>query len=172
MIKLLGCVMVLCASTGMGILAGEKKKARRKQLKELLLHLKVMYGEIEYGRTALPEVLEIVASRNQGDITDFFKMVAKELSKMQGEGFHTVWKRCMEAELSATSLEKKDRLWLEGLGENLGFLDQKMQLATITHYMMSLETAIEEAENEVKDKVKIYKLLGVLGGIFVVIVMF
>jgi len=170
-IKLLGSLMVLIASTGIGLLAGERKKERRKQLKELLLHMKVLYGEIEYGRTALPEVLEIVASRNQGDMTAFFRTVATELSKMQGESFHTIWKRCMESELTATSLQKKDRILLEGLGENLGFLDQKMQLTTITHYMMSLEAAIEEADNEVKEKVRLYNLLGVLGGIFIMLVM-
>ena len=171
MIKLLGSLMVLLASAGIGFWAGEKKKERRNQLKELMLHMKVLYGEIEYGRTALPEVLGIVASRNQGDITGFFETMATELTKMQGESFHTIWNRCMKTELAATSLQKKDRILLEGLGENLGFLDQKMQLTTITHYMMSLEDAIEEAEKEVKEKVKLYNLLGVLGGVFIMIVM-
>ena len=172
MIKWLGSIMVLLASTGIGLLAGEKKKERRNQLKELLLHMKVLYGEIEYGRTALPEVLEIVASRNQGDMTCFFEKVSGELNKMQGDSFYTVWCRCMESELAATSLQKKDRSLLKGLGENLGFLDQKMQLTTITHYIMGLEAAIEDAEKEVNEKVKLYNMLGILGGIFITIVMF
>lgn len=171
MIKLLGSLMVVFACTGLGLMAGERKKDRRKQLKELLLHIKVLYGEIEYGRTALPEVLEIVAERNQGDMTDFFRRVSLELTQMQGETFSKVWKRCMDTELAGTCLDRKDRLLLEGLGDNLGFLDQKMQLTTLTHYMMSLETAIEEAENEVKEKVKLYNLLGLLGGLFIMIVM-
>ncbi len=171
MIKLLGSLMVLLASTGIGFWAGERKKERKKQLKELMLHMKVLYGEIEYGRTALPEVLEIVASRNQGDMTGFFEKVASELEEMQGESFRSIWNRCLESELTATSLQKKDKILLEGLGENLGFLDQKMQLTTITHYMMNLEAAIEEAEIEVKEKVKLYQLLGLLGGVFIMIVM-
>lgn len=171
LIKLLGSVMVLLASTGIGILAGERKKLRMKQLKELMVHMKVMYGEIEYGRTALPEVMEVIAKRNQGDMTGFFRKVARELSEIRGETFFCIWKRCMETELAATCLDKKDKLLLEGLGENLGFLDQKMQLSTIGHYMMNLEGAIEEAAADVKEKVRLYNLLGVLFGIFITIVM-
>lgn len=171
LIKIVGSIMVLLASTGIGIMAGEKKKRRIKQLKELMVHMKVLYGEIEYGRTALPEVLKIVASRNQGDMTGFFQRVAEELSKLSGESFSVIWNRCMETELAATCLTKKDRLLLEGLGENLGFLDQKMQLTTIGHYMVNLEGAMEEAAAEVREKVRLYNLLGVLGGIFITIVM-
>ena len=54
----------------------------------------------------------------------------------------------------------------------MGFLDQKMQLTTITHYIMGLEAAIEDAEKEVNEKVKLYNMLGILGGIFITIVMF
>ncbi len=171
MIKIVGSIMVLLASTGIGLLAGERKKQRIKQLKELMIHMKVLYGEIEYGRTALPEVMRIVASRNQGDITGFFEKLSTELSGLTGEPFSVIWNRCMETELGETYLDKKDQLLMKGLGENLGFLDQKMQLTTIGHYMMNLESTIEEASAEIKEKVRLYNLLGVLGGIFITIVM-
>lgn len=163
--------MVLLSSTAIGFAAGEKKKQRIKELKELMVHMKVLYGEIEYGRTTLPEVMKIVAARNQGDMTGFFQAVSEELSGITGEPFSVIWSRCIQAELSAACLDKKDRVLLEGLGENLGFLDQKMQLTTIGHYMMNLEEAMEEAVGEVKEKVKLYQLLGILGGIFITIVM-
>ena len=85
--------------------------------------------------------------------------------------FSTIWNRCIKTELSAVSLNKKDKILLEGLGENLGFLDQKMQLTTIGHYMVNLEETMKEATEEVKEKVRLYQTLGVLFGIFVVIVM-
>ncbi len=163
--------MVLFSCTAMGFMAGERKKQRIKELKELMVHMKVLYGEIEYGRSALPEVMKIVASRNKGNITGFFEAVSAELSGLTVEPFSVIWNRCMKAELSAACLNKKDWVLLEGLGENLGFLDQKMQLTTIGHYMMNLEEAMEEAAEEVKEKVRLYQILGVLLGIFVVIVM-
>ncbi len=163
--------MVLFSTSAIGFKAGEQKKQRVKQLKELMIHMKVLYGEIEYGRTALPEVMDIVAARNKGDITSFFSAVSEELSGMTGEPFSMIWNRCMKTELSATSLNRKDKILLEGLGENLGFLDQKMQLTTIGHYMINLEEAMKEATEEVKEKVRLYQTLGILFGIFVVIVM-
>lgn len=171
MIKILGIIMVLLSSTGLGFLAAEKKKQRIKQLKELRQHMKVLYGEIEYGRTMLPEALAIVASRNKGDLTGFFEGMVKELNRLSGESFSIVWRRVMKETLSLTCLEKKDLLLLENLGENLGFLDQKMQLSTIGQYLMTIEEVIREGSEELKEKVRIYNLLGVLGGIFVVIVM-
>ena len=46
-----------------------------------------------------------------------------------------------------------------------------MQLTTIGHYMVNLEEAIKEAMDEVKEKVRLYQALGILFGIFIVIVM-
>ena len=163
--------MVLFSTSAIGFVAGEKKKQRIKELKELMVHMKVFYGEIEYGRTALPEVMRIVANRNQGDMTRFFKAVSKELSGITAEPLSMIWNRCMKTELSTASLNKKDWILLEGLGENLGFLDQKMQLTTIGHYMINLEETIKEAMEEVKEKVRLYQALGILFGIFIIIVM-
>lgn len=77
----------------------------------------------------------------------------------------------MEETLKTTCLRREDKQLLEKLGDNLGFLDQKTQLATINLYIHNLEECIEEGTKEMKEKVRLYHLLGVLGGIFITIVM-
>ena len=56
-------------------------------------------------------------------------------------------------------------------GENLGYLDKEMQLATIDLYLATIETEIEEAVRTVKEKTYLYNSLGVMAGIFLTIIL-
>lgn len=171
MIKLLGAGMVLLSCTGMGFFISEKYKMRIAQLKELRRHMNILYGEIQYGASELPEALKSVASRNHGDITAFFEWASTEASKLEGSRFSSIWKHAIEEKLKDTCLKKEDKQLLQRLGDNLGFLDQKTQLSTMELYIHSLEDNIEEGTKEMKEKVRLYHMLGVLGGIFITIVM-
>lgn len=163
--------MVLLSCTGMGLFLSEQHKMRIIQLRELRRHMNVLYGEIRYGAAELPEALETTAIRNKGDIAPFFLLTAKKAKELEGHRFSEIWKYAMEETLKTTCLRREDKQLLEKLGDNLGFLDQKTQLATINLYIHNLEECIEEGTKEMKEKVRLYHLLGVLGGIFITIVM-
>lgn len=163
--------MVLLSCTGMGFFISEKQKTRIAQLKELRRHMNILYGEIQYGASELPEALGSVASRTDGDISPFFEWTSQEAEKLEGSCFSSIWKNAIEQKLKDTCLKKEDKQLLERLGDNLGFLDQKTQLSNMELYIHNLEECIEEGTKEMKEKVRLYHLLGILGGIFITIVM-
>ncbi len=98
-------------------------------------------------------------------------MAAERLSEYGGVSFCEIWKEAVAKGLENTSLSKKDLQNLSGFGENLGYLDKEMQLNTIDLYLSQIEEEIKELSKGVKEKTYMYNTLGILGGIFITIIM-
>lgn len=170
-LKVMGSILVIASTSLFGFLMGLEKKNRLRQLRQLKKYFSLLRGEIQYGYTPLPEALENMGKRNKNIFSDFFLEVAKKLKNYEGNSFYSIWSKEIEEKLSHTSLLKVDKQKLIGLGENLGYLGQDMQVKHIDLYMEGLEEEIKMEVSSSKEKIRLYQLLGVLGGIFVTIVM-
>lgn len=82
-----------------------------------------------------------------------------------------IWTQAITRDLKDTSITKVDKEQLRKVGECLGYLDKEMQMNTIDLYLSQLEGQIEELSKEIKERTRLYNLLGVMAGIFVTIVM-
>lgn len=168
-LKITGCVLIITSSTGMGLMLGNEIKRRIEDLKSAKTIALLLRGDIRYAHTTLPEALENVAKRHEGRYTKFLNKVSKELKSYQGVSFSQVWKKAMETELDKTALSKKDREdWL-AFGEQLGYLDKDMQINHIDWYITQVEENMKEVTDDAKDKIKLYRSLGILFGILITI---
>lgn len=169
--KLLGSILVMAATTAIGLFLGMEKTNRVKQLRELKRLMLLLQGDIRYGRTPLPQALCALGENNNTPFRHFFLQVSKRLEEFGGDSFYQVWKLCAKQELKETSLLKKDKERLIMLGENLGYLDVKMQLNVIELYLNQLEEEILAEAETLGEKVRLSRMLGVLSGIFLVVIM-
>lgn len=170
-IKITGCVLIISSSSGMGFLLANDIRKRLEDLRSAKTIALLLRGDIRYAHTALPEALENVARRHDGRMSPFLKRVARELHKYNGLSFTEIWKQAMEEELRNTSLSKKDKVSLLQFGEQLGYLDKDMQINHIDWYIAQLDDDMKEITSEAKDKMRLYKSLGVLFGILVTILL-
>lgn len=170
-IKIIGCILVITSSAGIGLYFSCVLKERIEELTELKKILILLRGNIRYANTPLAEALYSISIRHNGEFKSFLSWVSEQMEKMQGETIADIWKRGVEQKLKGLSLTKKDKESLIGFGNNLGYLDKDMQLGTIDMYVATLETEIEEASRTVKEKTYLYNSLGVMAGIFLTIVM-
>ncbi|WP_310604022.1 stage III sporulation protein AB [Anaerosporobacter sp.] len=169
--KIIGAILVIVSSGCMGVYFSVILKERIKDLKELNKLIVILRGEIRYASTPLPEAVGSLAERTDGEYRRFLHAVAQELDKLEGRTFSDIWHGCVESELVDTSLSKKDKLLLSRLGENLGYLDKEMQLNTIDLYITQIQGELDDAVDCVKEKVRLYNMLGVMAGIFITIVL-
>ncbi|WP_167958845.1 stage III sporulation protein AB [Anaerosporobacter faecicola] len=169
--KVIGAVLVILSTGGMGVYFSLILKERIKDLKELNKLILVLRGEIRYASTPLPEAVGNLATRTDGEFKRFLLAVEEELDKLEGRSFNDIWRGCVEKELLDTSLNKKDKLLLSRLGENLGYLDKEMQLNTIDLYITQIQGELDDAMDSVKEKVRLYNMLGVMAGIFITIIL-
>ena len=77
----------------------------------------------------------------------------------------------MAAETRNLPFTKEDLEQLAALGEHLGYLDLDMQERTLLLYLEQLDLSIEYLQRHRQEKCRLYTSLGVMGGIFLVIVM-
>lgn len=169
--KLLGSLLVILSSAGIGFYFSNEMKCRIEDLKELRKLIVLLRGDIRYGNTPLPEAISAIARRHEGCFAPFFSQVSSKLTELSGLTFLEVWKEAVELELSCTSLNKRDKLHLIQFGENLGYLDKDMQMNTLDLFLSQLEEEIQELTKSVKEKAYLYNSLGIMAGIFVSIVM-
>lgn len=169
--KIVGCILILSSSAGMGMYFSGELRGRIQDLKDLKRIIMLLRGDIRYANTPLPEAVQALSVRHDGKYKVFFSKIAEKLLELGGISFGDIWKEAVKNELTNTSLSKKDLSGLAQFGENLGYLDKEMQLNTIDLYLSQIEEEIKELSKNVKEKSYLYNSLGILGGIFIMILM-
>lgn len=175
-IKIIGALFILSACTGMGLYFGSGIKDRLEKLQMLKHQFSAIRSDIAYSGTTLPEAMDTMAERLSINKTSkefqcFYGEVSKRLMEKSGIPFQKIWEDAIEHYLKNTSLNKNDLQLLSSLGGQFGYLDREMQLKTIDLYLARLE---EERLSEVQkagEKMRLYRTLGLLAGVFLVVVM-
>ncbi len=162
--------MVILSSTAMGVYFSTLTKGRVHDLKAFKKNICLLRGDIRYAGTPLPEAMSMIGNRSNDHFKEFFLGLADEYQQMKGETFVEIWRKGTETYLKETYLTVADREQVARLGENLGFMDKEMQIKTIDLYLEQLDLEIEDSQQSVREKTRIYNLLGVLAGVFVTII--
>ncbi|MDF2951843.1 MAG: hypothetical protein K0S18_1426 [Anaerocolumna sp.] len=170
-IKIIGCILIITSCTGMGWYFSSELKNRISDLRDLRKIIILLRGDIRYANTPLPEAVQALSVRQEGKYKVFLSEIAEKLNELGGKSFQSIWKETIDKKLDNTSLSKKDLEHLGQLGENLGYLDKDMQINTLDLYLSQIEEEIKELTRNVKEKTYLYNSLGVMGGIFITIIM-
>ena len=171
MIKLIGGLLVICSCGALGFYFSSELTNRIRDLTQLKKFLLLLRGDIRYTNTPLPEAVQVLSKRHDGTYKKFLENISKRLLELNGESFATIWKEGVEHDLLHTSLVKEDYALLNELGESIGYLDKNMQINTLDLYIEQIEATIEGLSKTVKEKTQLYNSLGIMGGIFITIIL-
>lgn len=171
LMKIVGCILVILSSTGIGFFFSNEIKCRIEDMKELRKLIVLLRGDIRYANTPLPEAINAIARREVGRFQKFLSGVSEKLNELSGSTFSEIWKSAVEKDLTDTSLTKKDKLHLIQFGDNLGYLDKEMQMNTLDLFITQMEDEIKELSKTVKEKSYLFNSLGIMAGIFITIIM-
>lgn len=165
--------MIIGASVGISMYYTRILKKRVEAMKIMRKNMLLLKGEIRYSQSALNEAFIHIAEKNKGCYKKFFEHVSHEMEEFQGETFYEIWKRQLGEDLSEakSGLNKEDIRQLLVLGETLGFLDKEMQLNTLDLYLETVEGEIQHLFKDMPEKIRLYQVFGVTGGIFLSILM-
>lgn len=167
--KILGMVMIFICSTLLGHMQGEYYRQRYLELIYLKKIVILIRGEIRYNCGILSEVFGNVAKKLKEPYGNIFGQFSRELNEGRGTLFFDIWKRVVIGRLSETKLWEKDVEGFKELGENMGYLDMEMQLNYIDFYIDKLQKEIQEAEEKLRGNIKLFKTLGIMGGLLIII---
>ena len=155
MLKLVGAVLIIFASAGLGYLKSRELMLHEKNLEEFLQVILCLKGEIRCGNSSLSDALRDTACRCRG--------------RYEEEKLSIIFQNCTENYLTDLKLDEDERRKISLLGEKLGYLDREMQIRQLELYETDFLYLLQNLRKDKEEKKKIYRSLGATGGILLAI---
>ena len=169
--KLLGCIMVLFSSGFLGYVLSTDCKKRPRQLRELQSMLQIFENQISYLSDVLIEAFGRICSSSNGETGIFFSNTVERLQSGRNVSAAQAWEEAVRENIRKTSLNKEDEEILVSFGKLLGSSDLEGQIKNIRLTLSQLKLQEQKAEESRTKNEGMYRSLGILGGIAVVIVL-
>lgn len=158
--------MIFGISTIIGILFSQKYEKRVIQLKEFKSALIMLKAKIQYTYEPLKEIFDDIAKRTNSNVKKTFE---KACDYMDSEEASFSWNNAIQN--TQLEITKEDKNTLFELGKMLGKTDVNGQTSQIDLTIAFLDIQIEKAEKEMDKNSKLYKTLGAITGIGIVIIL-
>jgi stage III sporulation protein AB len=172
MVKVIGAVLILFSASMVGWHIGRYYAYRPIQLRALIVALQMLETEIVYGLTPLHRAFAKVGNRVAEDVGKLFLLAADLLVSEKAQSAEDSLGQAMQKQWPQTALRKQERDVLASLGQVIGSSDREDQQKHLRLAVTHLRGLEEEARAEQAKYEKMYKSLGFLGGLLVVILMF
>lgn len=151
-------------------LACRQTKRRIEILREFAQVLILLYGEVEYAAVDMVEIFQKLSEKTCY-FRGFFGNMYEGLLRAEDVSLQELWENGITADKTAGMLDREDvMLWRE-IGMHLGTLDRQTQLQTLHVLQDRLGRSIQDAETEYQSQAKVYRLVGITGGIFTAILL-
>ena len=169
MVKLVGAVLVLVSAYAMGSVLALRIKEQEKWLKEIKTTMFLLLGELEYRQMPLPEALEMIGKRHGGNLQTFFQVLSEELKKKEGFSLQEIWQQLAILALKDSPLSKQQKEEFAELGLYFTETDRETRKNSMEFYLNRLEEDIVSIRETGGEKAYLCRTLGMLGGIFLLI---
>lgn len=170
LIKLLSAAAVITATSAWGFgIAGVYRK-RPQHLRQLQSGLQSLLTEITYGATPLPEALAAIGCRLDPPVAALFKRAAA-LVMIPGKTAAEAWHQGLHTLAADSAIKQEDLSVLRPLGQVLGLSDRQDQERHLLLALRHLLDAERQAEQERRQNENLWRYLGVLSGLMLVIVL-
>ncbi|AOY77062.1 stage III sporulation protein SpoIIIAB [Clostridium formicaceticum] len=172
LVKLMISLVIIGCSSLIGIIYANTFIERTKLLANVLSTLQMLETEIVFSATPLPELLSKVGKKSRAEIGCILEATAEILGKKEGDLFSEAWRKAVERESVSTVFTKEDIQILLALGNTLGISDTHDQVKHIRLAMEEIKRNYELSIIVQNKSVRLYRNLGFLVGITIVIVFF
>jgi len=165
-------VFFLFAIFGLAVYIGNSKAnqyvARVRELISIKSSLNILENKIKFTQTPLEEIFESIAEQcSENNIKNLFQKLSEELK--QNMNIRKSWEKTINIE--DTSLNKDDTKILIDMGKILGTTDVEGQVSNIKITSSFIDRQIENAEQEKEKNAKMFRTLGIVSGLTIIIIL-
>lgn len=168
MIRLMGALFIAAGSAWLGFGAAGRLGARTRALEELAEGLSRMARELELDQPPLEQLLERLIPGSRGAARTLFTGCRGALDHLEEEPFARAWERLVESE---PLLNKEGQACLLPLGQVLGRCGWEDERRALDCTARRLEQEAGRAREERLRMGRVYQVLGLSGGAFLVILL-
>lgn len=149
-----------------GVLKSKKYVYRVNELREFKNALNIFKSKVNFTYEPIPEIFEQISKNSTPNIGGVFKKASYNMNfKSAGEAWNTA------IETDILNINTEDRNILKDLGKLLGKTDLKGQVNQIDLTSSFLDDQIKKAEIEREKNEKMYRTLGMILGLGIVIIL-
>lgn len=169
MVKILGIIMIGMSAAMIGCQMSYNMKKRIDMLYTIRFILEEISNEACYGREILPEIIKTASDKVYGKEKEWLCLLYDRI-EVSGEcDFTRAWTESLEV-LKQTSLKDEDLEIIRDFGTRIINLNEDRLLGLIDNYVLSLNEHMDSLKAEYGVKAKLYRSLGILFGLFIIII--
>lgn len=170
MMKLIGAMLIIIATTWTGFEFARHLTERPRQLRALKTALQSLEAEIMYSHTPLHEASRRLALQLPHPLAHFFATFAKKLTETETT-VRDAWEECLKEVWGKTALKRNEFEIMKQFGETLGRHDRQSQQKQIVLTLTHLEREESEAREKQAKYEKMVKSIGFLSGLLLIILL-
>ena len=169
--RFIGGVLILTATAGAGYVYGMELKSYLETMRYLRYVISLIKGEICYSGTPLQEVFAEVAKRFREPYRAWLRGMARELENRTESGFARTWNKCADRYLKPLRLKYEHVILLKEPGTFLASLERDTLDRTLQIYLNRMDLEIEKLREGLAGKIRVGGCLGVMSGIFLIVIL-
>lgn len=154
----MGLLLLAAACAGIGLAESRKLSDREKQLEGFLRFLTAAQAEIRYSFLPVGEV--VISHRHSIPLLEACARLLEE-----GKPFQQAWKQASQ------TAGRKDAGFFQAFGRELGTTDMEGQMSHLQLYRELTAARLKEASGDREKKGRLYRQLGIFGGIALALVL-
>ncbi len=165
-IKIIIYSLIFLSCSTIGILISKKYVNRVNELREFKNALNLFKTKIRYTYEPLPEIFAEISESIESNISTVFKQASEKMSACTaGEAWNLALK------VNTLNIDEEDKTVLKNLSKLLGKTDLEGQLNQIEMTSDFLDKQIRKAENQKEKSERMYRTLGMIMGMVIVIIL-
>ncbi len=165
-IKIIVYSCIFLSSSCIGILISRKYTDREKELKEFKKALNMFKTIIKFTYEAIPEIFSQISKNIDSNIGHVFKVASNNMREYSVE---EAWK--MALDIRVLNINSEDLNILKDFSKLLGKTDMQGQISQIELTNVFLDEQIQKATREKMKNEKLYRTLGMIAGLAIVIIL-
>lgn len=171
MLKLIGSIIVICATTIMGFNYASIYTKRVKQLRVIQYAFNILESEIVYTSTPLVEAFQNVGDKSSDTIKKLFLSMSQNLSLKNTQNVLCAFKEAEKSLKGEIYFEKEELEIIYSFMNSLGNSDIEGQKKNFNITIKKLEAFEIRAEESRRKNEKLFRYLGVSAGMLIVIIL-
>lgn len=167
--RVLGAVLVFGAAIYFGAYFAQRERYRLRELEQLERVSVELQGQISYLAMPLPELLESIGQKGEGELREIFLELAGRMQERTEGSAEEIWSEVWEKRMNATFLIQGDLEAILLFGQTLGYADREQQVGNIALFRQYLQDTLQQGRKRLEKNGRLYYSMGALSGLLLVV---